>query len=67
MHPKGAKKVRFYYSLLWESCGKQAFSQTLKAGHTEGMFSHKIIRDQVNFHCISSKTGIHRMTGHPFG
>ena len=24
---------------------KQAFSQTLKTGHPEGMFSHKIIRD----------------------
>ena len=45
MHPKGANKVRFYYSLLWESCGKQAFSQSLKTGYTEGMFSHKIIRD----------------------
>ena len=25
--------------------GRQAFSQTLKTGHPEGMFSHKIIRD----------------------
>ena len=35
MHPKGAKKVRFYYSLLWESSGKQAFSQTLKTGQIQ--------------------------------
>ena len=35
----------------------QAFSQTLKTGRPEDMFSHKIIRDQVNFPCISSKTG----------
>ena len=33
----------------------QAFSQTLKTGHPEGMFFHKIIRDSVNFPCISSK------------
>ena len=32
-----------------------AFSQTLKTGHPGGMFSHKIIRDEVNFPGISSK------------
>ena len=37
----------------------QAFSQTRtsKTGHPEGMFAHKVIRDQVNFPCISSKNG----------
>ena len=33
----------------------QAFSQTLKTGLPEGLFSHKIIRDKVNFPCISFK------------
>ena len=32
-----------------------AFSQILKTGHPGGMFSHKIIRDEVNFPGISSK------------
>ena len=32
-----------------------AFSRTLKTGHPEGMFSYKIIRDEVSFPCISSK------------
>ena len=38
---KGELEVEFMYQR--RSC-KQAFSQTLKTGHPEGMFSHKIIR-----------------------
>ena len=38
----GELEVEFMYQR--HSC-KQAFSQTLKTGHPEGMFSHKIIRD----------------------
>ena len=30
----------------------QAFRQTLKTGHPEGIFSHKTIKDYVNFPCI---------------
>ena len=35
-----------YVTFGW---GLQAFSQTLKTGHPGGMFSHKIIRDYVDF------------------
>ena len=30
---------------FWTFWDNQAFSQTLKTGHPEGMFCHKIIRD----------------------
>ena len=43
----------------------QAFSQTLKTDRPEGMFSHKIIRDLVNFPCIFPKMSIQRKAGHP--
>ena len=36
---------------LREYC-HQVFSQTLKTGRPEGMLSHNIIREQVNFPCI---------------
>ena len=46
----------------------QAFSQTLKTGCPKGMFSHRIIRDYLNFFLvILPKMGIHRMAGHPPG
>ena len=50
-----------------EWCLNQAFSQTLKTGLAEGMFSHKITRDYVNFLTFLPKMGVHRTPGCPSG
>ena len=43
------KVKKFFQSYIVGLGNRQAFSQTMTAGCPKGMFSHKIIRDYVNF------------------